>query len=136
MLVDLDGFTVEAKRSAHGWRFDDARAVPFHRAGGRITLFDGIGRLILLPDALDRGGAGGAGGDIVEAPMPGLVREIAVSVGDAVAEGDRLAVLEAMKMEHVMRAPRDGVIAALPVAAGGQVEAGAVLARLEPEDTE
>ncbi|MGV6849900.1 MAG: acetyl-CoA carboxylase biotin carboxyl carrier protein subunit, partial [Marinibacterium sp.] len=56
--------------------------------------------------------------------------------GQAVSEGDRLAVLEAMKMEHVLRAVRDGVVAAIGVRAGDQVDAGAVLIRFEDRQEE
>ena len=71
-------------------------------------------------------------GDAVEAPMPGLVRSVMAAPGAAVAAGDRLVVIEAMKMEHGLRAPRDGVIEAVLVAEGDQVEAGAPLVRFEP----
>ena len=69
--------------------------------------------------------------DVVEAPMPGLVRALLAEPGRRVAAGDRLAVLEAMKMEHALRAPREGVIEAVLVAEGAQVEAGAPIVRFE-----
>ncbi|GAA1020584.1 MULTISPECIES: acetyl/propionyl/methylcrotonyl-CoA carboxylase subunit alpha [Amycolatopsis] len=62
------------------------------------------------------------------APMPGTVVRLAVSEGDSVRTGDPLLWLEAMKMEHRISAPADGVVAALPVEVGQQVEVGAVLA--------
>jgi 3-methylcrotonyl-CoA carboxylase alpha subunit len=65
--------------------------------------------------------------------MPGLVKAVFVAAGQAVAAGERLAVLEAMKMEHTLTAARDGVVAEVLVAAGAQVEAGAALIRLEAE---
>jgi 3-methylcrotonyl-CoA carboxylase alpha subunit len=71
---------------------------------------------------------------VIEAPMPGLVRAIHAKPGQAVAEGDRLAVLEAMKMEHALLAARDGVVAEVLAAEGAQVEAGAALVRLEPAE--
>ncbi|MEM6678670.1 MAG: biotin carboxylase N-terminal domain-containing protein [Pseudomonadota bacterium] len=77
--------------------------------------------------------AGGGAGDTVAAPLPGLVKEIAVAPGDAVDEGAVLAVMEAMKMEHTLRAPRDGVVASVPASAGEQVAEGALLIALEPE---
>jgi propionyl-CoA carboxylase alpha chain len=62
------------------------------------------------------------------APMPGVVTRVGVQVGDAVKQGQPLLWLEAMKMEHTISAPADGVVAELSVAAGQQVEVGAVLA--------
>ena len=62
------------------------------------------------------------------APMPGSVVRIEVSEGVTVTAGAPIIVLEAMKMEHTVRAPADGVIASIPVAAGDQVDSGQVLA--------
>ncbi|KAG1715396.1 Methylcrotonoyl-CoA carboxylase subunit alpha, mitochondrial [Nymphon striatum] len=86
-----------------------------------------------IPDPLDVGSAAGAGGNVIEAPMPGLVRSVHAVVGDTVSAGDKLAVLEAMKMEHALLAPRDGVVAEVLSAAGDQVEAGAALILLEDD---
>jgi 3-methylcrotonyl-CoA carboxylase alpha subunit len=63
--------------------------------------------------------------------MPGKVTSVDVSAGDRVAEGQRLLTLEAMKMEHALVAPFDGVVAELNVASGQQVPVEAVLARVE-----
>jgi propionyl-CoA carboxylase alpha chain len=65
------------------------------------------------------------------APMPGKVTLLRVQVGQAVAAGEILLVLEAMKMEHPMRAPGDGVVRELFVALGDQVENGALLLVVE-----
>ena len=65
--------------------------------------------------------------------MPGLVKAVFVEAGQRVAAGDRLAVLEAMKMEHTLSAGRDGVVAEVLAGAGDQVEAGAALIVLEEE---
>lgn len=67
------------------------------------------------------------------APMPGSVIRVGAAVGDTVTAGQPLIWLEAMKMEHTIAAPEDGVLAELNVAAGQQVEVGAVLARVESE---
>ncbi len=107
--------------------------MPAVRHGMRVTVFGARTLTFDMIDPLDRGGAM-AGGDTVLAPMPGLVRDVAVQVGQAVTEGDRIAVLEAMKMEHVLRAPRDGIVASVAVAAGDQVTAGALMVALEEED--
>jgi 3-methylcrotonyl-CoA carboxylase alpha subunit len=63
--------------------------------------------------------------------MPGKVTSVDVSVGEQVAKGQRLLTLEAMKMEHALLAPFDGVIAELAVEPGAQVQVEAVLARVE-----
>jgi 3-methylcrotonyl-CoA carboxylase alpha subunit len=62
------------------------------------------------------------------------VRAVAVSAGDVVAQGDVLVVLEAMKMEHSIRAPRDGTVESVLVKDGEQVERGAVLVVVVPSE--
>ena len=64
-------------------------------------------------------------------PMPGTVQSVHVTVGQQVSAGDRLVVVEAMKMEHVIRAAADGVVAKVLVEAGQAVTAGRVLVELE-----
>jgi acetyl-CoA carboxylase biotin carboxylase subunit len=71
-----------------------------------------------------------AGG--LSAPMPGKVVKVLVAAGQAVTAGETLLVLEAMKMEHPVRAPIDGVVAELPASEGEQVDAGQLLAVVEP----
>ncbi|WP_350279844.1 biotin carboxylase N-terminal domain-containing protein [Kribbella sp. HUAS MG21] len=68
-----------------------------------------------------------AAGSLV-APMPGTVIRVGVGVGDVVKQGQPLLWLEAMKMEHTIASPADGIVSELAVAAGQQVEVGAVLA--------
>ncbi|HEU5084237.1 MAG TPA: carboxyl transferase domain-containing protein, partial [Acidimicrobiales bacterium] len=70
----------------------------------------------------------------VVAPMQGTVAAIAVAVGDEVPAGTTVAVMEAMKMEHVITAPRSGVVRAIEVAVGDAVFAGHELLRLEPAE--
>ncbi|MDJ0392220.1 biotin carboxylase N-terminal domain-containing protein [Rhodococcus sp. G-MC3] len=67
------------------------------------------------------------------APMPGSVVRVAVALGDNVTAGQPILWLEAMKMEHTVTAPADGVLAELNVVAGQQVEVGAVLAVVSHE---
>ncbi|KLO31633.1 acetyl-CoA carboxylase subunit alpha [Mycolicibacter heraklionensis] len=69
------------------------------------------------------------------APMPGNVIRLGAAVGDQVTAGQPLIWLEAMKMEHTISAPTDGVLTQLDVKPGDQVEVGAVLARVEQPET-
>jgi 3-methylcrotonyl-CoA carboxylase alpha subunit len=66
--------------------------------------------------------------------MPGTLIKVLVSAGQAVAEGQPLLVLEAMKMEHTVVAPYAGTVRRLPFAAGSSVAGGADLIELEPDD--
>jgi len=68
------------------------------------------------------------------APMPGTVGPVAATLGQAVAEGDLLLTLEAMKLEHPVRAPAAGTVTQLNVATGDQVETGAVLVIVTPDN--
>ena len=67
----------------------------------------------------------------VESPMPGKILQVMVEPGTEVLEGDSLLVLEAMKMENVIRAPRTGVIAEVQAQVGVAVEKAAVLVTYE-----
>ena len=70
------------------------------------------------------------------APMPGNVIRLGAAVGDTVTAGQPLIWLEAMKMEHTITAPTDGVLTQLDVTTGQQVEVGAVLARVEAPESQ
>lgn len=72
--------------------------------------------------------ADGAADDIVVAPMPGTVIAVSAKQGQAVARGDTLLVIESMKLETAVKAPRDGVIAALHVKVGQSFDRSAPLA--------
>ncbi len=86
---------------------------------------------IALPDPLAHAGEAAGEGGRLTAPMPGKVVSFAVQAGDKVERGQPLAVMEAMKMEHTIAAPADGVVAELLYAPGDQVDEGAELLRLE-----
>jgi len=72
------------------------------------------------------------GNGIVKTPMHGKVLELFVHVGDTVTGGQRLAVIEAMKMEHTLNAPFAGIVLQISVAAGAQVVEGAAIMVIDP----
>ncbi len=116
VLADGDGVAYSFAVSRHGDDIyvDSARG-PVH--------------LVSLPRFPEPGSAVEQGSLV--APMPGNVIRLGAQVGDAVTAGQPLIWLEAMKMEHTITAPADGVLTQLNVNTGQQVEVGAVLARVE-----
>ncbi|GKQ37644.1 biotin carboxylase N-terminal domain-containing protein [Streptomyces sp. A012304] len=88
------------------------------------------------PVAASLSGAAHAGADSLTAPMPGTVTVVKVAVGDEVAAGQSLLVVEAMKMEHVISAPHAGTVAELDVAPGATVAMDQVLAVIAPHEEE
>jgi acetyl-CoA/propionyl-CoA carboxylase, biotin carboxylase, biotin carboxyl carrier protein len=86
--------------------------------------------------ALGGAGAAGSGDGVVRAPMPGTVVTVHVSVGQPVAAGQALVIVEAMKMEHTVTAPVDGVVTELSAKAGQQVRIDETLAVIGPQAAE
>jgi len=95
--------------------------------GGRITDFSVI-------DPLAVEASGGAAENRIAAPMTGLVRSVPVEAGSTVAKGDILVVLEAMKMEHSLRAAADGTVEAVHCAVGDTVSDGTLLVEFAPAE--
>ncbi|MCZ8134758.1 MAG: acetyl/propionyl/methylcrotonyl-CoA carboxylase subunit alpha [Porphyrobacter sp.] len=106
------------------------------RATGDGILVVEKGQTYLLRSRIDGTGHASAADGAIIAPMPGKVIAVDVSEGQAVTAGQRLMVLEAMKMEHALTAPFDGVVEGLEVSAGSQVQVEAVLCRVVPVSTE
>ena len=119
--------------------------VTFSEAGG-LSRAESMGRLEVhvngMPVPVEPRGrrrptASGAAADntdwplTISAPMPGRVVNVLVSAGDIVAARQGLVVIEAMKMENELRAPRAGTVAQVRVAAGAPVEAGTVVVVIE-----
>lgn len=71
--------------------------------------------------------AGGKDAGSISTAMPGVIVRVLVETGQTVSEGDPVIVVEAMKMENELRAPRDGVVSAIHVGPGDAVDAGALL---------
>ncbi|MFK8906275.1 acetyl-CoA carboxylase biotin carboxylase subunit [Streptomyces sp. YS-3] len=86
------------------------------------------------PVAASLGGAARGGADTLAAPMPGTVTVVKVAVGDEVAAGQSLLVVEAMKMEHVISAPHAGTVTELDVSPGSTVAMDQVLAVVTPKE--
>jgi 3-methylcrotonyl-CoA carboxylase alpha subunit len=147
--LDHDGSTLTAsfdRPPAKGW------AVTVAVGDDRVTLDGamGAGRVVADPDGVivfsdgrasrfdwprpDAAADAAEAGGLVKAPMPGKVLSLNVAEGDTVSKGQKLLVLEAMKMEHALAAPRDGVIASVSIAAGDQVGEGDALITLADED--
>jgi 3-methylcrotonyl-CoA carboxylase alpha subunit len=108
------------------------QSLSVYAVGGRFSVFGPARHAVLelLDPARGAGDAAGAVGGLV-APMPGKLMSLLVSPGQAVRQGQALAVMEAMKMEHTISAPRDGVVAEWLHGVGDQVAEGAELLKME-----
>ena len=103
-----------------------------YRLGEQVHLFSAGGATqITVIDLLAHAGVAQHEAGRLTAPMPGKVLSFAVQAGDKVSRGQALAVMEAMKMEHTIAAPADGVVAEILYASGDQVQEGAELLRLQ-----
>jgi 3-methylcrotonyl-CoA carboxylase alpha subunit len=99
--------------------------------GSRYAVHTEAGAALVAEfDPLAHAGDGATEGGRLTAPMPGKVVSFLARAGDKVERGQALAVMEAMKMEHTISAPRDGVVAELLYAVGDQVAEGGELLRL------
>lgn len=128
---DGRAFSARLVRENGSARVDARVAVGTH--GGRqhiSVLLDGETYAFERPDPLEGEDAAHHHSGEILAPMTGVVRLVDVEAGVAVKAGDRLVVMEAMKMEYTLRSPRDGVVDAVFCAEGGQAEGGAVLIRM------
>ncbi len=121
------GSTLELEFNGHRARAD------VYAQGEQLHVFTPVGtsRIALL-DPLAHAGEEASEAGRLTAPMPGKVVAFLVQAGDDVAAGQPLAVLDAMKMEHTVSAPADGVVEELLYAPGDQVAEGAELLRLGP----
>ncbi len=116
VVVELDGLSRPFEIALHGDRVD------IEAPGGHWSL----SRVPRFVDPADQVAEGS-----LLAPMPGSVITLRAAAGDTVTAGQPVVVLEAMKMQHTITAPHDGVLAELPVVVGSQVGAGDVLAVVE-----
>ena len=132
----VEGANVDALERNEG--AEDGDAITLHEANGGVYAFAG-GRqaFVELVDPFAKAEAGVEEGDsAIRAPMNGRLVAIAVEDGDIVGAGQRLAVVEAMKMEHALVAPYAGVVRDLDAGVGDQVEMGARIMWIEKEGRE
>jgi propionyl-CoA carboxylase alpha chain len=134
-LNDLDGVRVVSASPTRVVLDDHGVATTFDVTVGESTVDvdgpDGSATFEVLPEFVDPADVVAEGSLL--APMPAAVVSVAVESGQQVAKGDVVVVLEAMKMQHTITAPTDGVVSELDVSAGAQVESGTVLAVITPE---
>jgi len=122
-------------RDSGGWLDVGGRVVPFRcwrdRDVVHVWLDGRVWRFEAGAAAKARArGAAGAGGDHVSAPMPGTIRKVEVTPGDEVAERQAVIIMESMKMEMTLTAPRAGAVSEVRCKVGDLVELGAVLVTL------
>ncbi|POM23410.1 Acetyl-/propionyl-coenzyme A carboxylase alpha chain [Actinomadura rubteroloni] len=129
-----DAEPVRAALTAPATLAYDGRTVAFARVrAGDVLWLGRDGRAWALTEhvaAEEPGGAAAGGDGVLRSPMPGTVLAVKVAEGDRVEEGQAVAVVEAMKMEHTVAAPSGGVVTRLAVRAGDRVALDAVLAEI------
>jgi biotin carboxyl carrier protein len=139
-----DHFTVlshdhdRLKVSVKGKHFD-VKIIKFDIATKKATInVDGYDFLVTIKEPLDllmddMGFLKASQETVKElkSPMPGLIRSIYVSVGNVVADGDKLLSLEAMKMENIIKSPGTGIIKSINVQSGDAVEKNSILIEFE-----
>jgi geranyl-CoA carboxylase alpha subunit len=121
IVLNVDGRTLRA-------RFVAEDAATIHVAMGDQSLVC-TNTAVLPPGANEEVGSGN-----ITAPMHGLILSVEVESGQSVVKGQRLAILEAMKMQHSITAPGDGTVATVAATSGQQVAAGDILIVIEEQD--
>jgi 3-methylcrotonyl-CoA carboxylase alpha subunit len=128
---------VQTKLECSGEAYDVSHDPHFTGAGRYVEAFaDGylvndLGSTFLLRHWRSGGTASHRGDGTILSPMPGRIIAVDVAPGQTVTKGQKLLTLEAMKMEHSLTAPFDGVVAELNASVGAQVQVEAMLARVE-----
>ena len=129
LSVDSDVIEVEYRPGGEQAYWDAGGGCS--QLGQETVLFADGAAFSTKPFRRDAEDGAAAGSGAILSPMPGKVIAVDVAAGDAVKKGQKLLTLEAMKMEHMLTAPFDGIVAELTVSAGAQVKVEALLARIE-----
>jgi biotin carboxyl carrier protein len=139
--IQIDGvpYRVASSRQADGSHevlLDGRKYTTWVVQRGDKALVHAFGRAwtVVLHDPVRDASAAADASDACIAPMPGTVVELRVAVGDAVAAGQVLMVIESMKMQMNLEAARDGVVAEINCARGEVFDRDAVLIRLAPKE--
>ena len=137
--VEESGYHLRVSQPGHWegrYQLDDGGTVPFliHLAGQQVHVWiGGESYLFSAATASPRGPASqGSSSDEVVCAVPGVVLAVHVSEGDVVEAGQEIVVLESMKTEQVIKAPRDGTIQRVSVQPGDRVDRGMRLVALVP----
>ncbi|MCI4591733.1 acetyl/propionyl/methylcrotonyl-CoA carboxylase subunit alpha [Sphingobium sp. BYY-5] len=102
--------------------------------GRGTTYFENGASFVIAVNRHDGAATGAASDGAILSPMPGRIIAVSVAAGDSVTKGQKLLTLEAMKMEHSLVAPFDGIVADINATEGGQVSEGVLLVKIEKAD--
>ncbi len=126
------GPAISLGAEAEDW--PEVEATLVDERGGVIVLAEGWQVRVSLPDYSTAGFDDDGDGSVIRSPMHGKLLQLFVGDGDKVSKGDRLAIVEAMKMEHSLTAALDGVVAEISAVAGDQVSEGQRLIVIHNDD--
>lgn len=129
--VEVDGSAVSLRLGLMGWFIEGVEQVSAIYAARKVYLFGAQTLVFDCPDLLARTALIKSDGAIIT-PMPGLIKQVFVTVGQEVVAGDPIVVLEAMKMQHTLRASENGQVQQLMATENAQVDAGQLMAVVIP----
>jgi acetyl-CoA/propionyl-CoA carboxylase, biotin carboxylase, biotin carboxyl carrier protein len=127
-------YTVEVSGRRFDVRVIGPPAVPFAGSGAAVN--GSAPAATKAPKRAERKSSSGGGPDAIESPLQGNMWKVLVKQGDTVVEGQILCIIEAMKMENEITAPKAGTIAELPIVEGEPINAGAPIATIKSETAE
>ncbi|WP_150293255.1 biotin carboxylase N-terminal domain-containing protein [Sphingobium estronivorans] len=136
LAATVEGRTIDIRIGEEGMEIDGSRLPIGHACTGHRVAITDRGRVRRFERRLPSDGLTRAGPGAILAPMNGVVTQLAVNPGDQVAEGDKLMILEAMKMQHVISAPFSGLVEDIFVKFGDQLSADSLMIKLVKNEDE